>query len=573
MFSKRRLTAGVACFSLLGIWLMAAEVDSGTMRQRAAKAEKEGNFKNALTDYQKLALDPKDEPALVSDDLTHAIQCLRQLNRVDEIDDFREKVIETHKANWRLLQTAAATFLQGDSQGYIVAGKFYRGYRRGEGRYVYTLPRDRQRALQLFVQALPLAQDDVDKSAVAEFFNQFAQAWLHGANGDQAWRLQILTDLKELPDYDDTRWSSSGTSGAAVDADGNPVFHQLPATFAAAKSDGERWRWALSQVVAFAPDRKPEISLQFADFLRQQFDVQTMAQYNWFFRGREDDQKQTPTYALDTLGEAETLAKLATGIKRFPLPEEFNFIKIYQAISLESENDWGRQALQRLANLFTDRRQYSQAAEYWKKSIAKYGSNRGEQEALDQIVKNWGRFDHATVFPAGTGPQLEYVFRNGKRVEFEAWEIKVPQLLEDVKAYIKASPNQLDWNKANIQNIGQRLVFERDLKYVGDRVAQWGLDLTPRANHFDRRVTVTTPLQKAGAYLVTAQLADGNISRIIVWVADTVIAKKQLDKQAWYYVADAVTGKPVPQANIEFFGWKQTQVGNTNKYQITTSNF
>ena len=573
MFSKRRLAVGLVCFSFLGLWLMAAEVEPGKMRQRAQKAEKEGNFKIAYDDYRKLALDPKDDPAQVGDDLTHAIQCLRQLNRIDEVDEFRDKVIEAHEANWRLLQTAAKTFLHGDSQGFIVAGKFYRGYRRGEGRYVYTLPRDRQRALQLYVQAMPLAIDDADKNAVSYFFYEFGQAWMHGASGNQAWRLQILTDLKELPDYDDVHWSGSGTSGAAVDAEGNPVYHKVPATFAEAQSDGERWRWTQAQSVAFNPDWKSQIQLEFADFLRQQFDVQSMAQYNWFFRGQNDNEKQTPTYALETLGEDETLAKLATGIKRFKLPDEFNFIKIYQSLAAEAKFDLGRQGLQRLASLFTDRRQYDKAAEYWQKSIAKFGTNHGEREALNQIIKNWGRFDHATVFPAGTGPQLEYVYRNGQRVEFEAWEIKVPQLLDDIKAYMKSSPNQLDWNKVNIQHIGHRLVFEQDLKYLGARAAQWGLDLQPRPNHFDRRVTVTTPLQKAGAYLVTAKMANGNISRIIVWVADTVIAKKQLDKQAWYFVADAVTGKPVPKANVEFFGWKQTQIGNTNKYKITTSNF
>ena len=55
-------------------------------------------------------------------------------------------------------------------------------------------------------------------------------------------------------------------------------------------------------------------------------------------------------------------------------------------------------------------------------------------------------------------------------------------------------------------------------------------------------------------------MADGNTSRIIVWVDDTVIVKKPLDGKALYYVADAVTGKPIAKANVEFFGWRQEQV-------------
>ena len=62
--------------------------------------------------------------------------------------------------------------------------------------------------------------------------------------------------------------------------------------------------------------------------------------------------------------------------------------------------------------------------------------------------------------------------------------------------------------------------------------------------------------------------------RIIVWVSDTVIVKKQLDGQAYYYVADAVTGQPVAKANVEFFGWKQVQVQpNANQYRVETTQF
>ena len=49
---------------------------------------------------------------------------------------------------------------------------------------------------------------------------------------------------------------------------------------------------------------------------------------------------------------------------------------------------------------------------------------------------------------------------------------------------------------------------------------------------------------------------NGNVSRVIVWLADTVLLKKQLDNKVFYYVADAVTDKPIAKANVEFFGWR-----------------
>jgi uncharacterized protein YfaS (alpha-2-macroglobulin family) len=145
----------------------------------------------------------------------------------------------------------------------------------------------------------------------------------------------------------------------------------------------------------------------------------------------------------------------------------------------------------------------------------------------------------------------------------------VAELLKQVKDYLKSRPKQLDWQKLNVGDIGYRLVIENQESLLGRSVANWSLDLDPRPNHVDDVVTVTTPLQKAGAYLITATMQDGNVSRIIVWLADTVIVKKQLDDKSWYYVADAVTGQPIEKANVEFFGWNQRPVNpNQNQFQV-----
>jgi len=113
----------------------------------------------------------------------------------------------------------------------------------------------------------------------------------------------------------------------------------------------------------------------------------------------------------------------------------------------------------------------------------------------------------------------------------------------------------MSWENMDLQNIGYRLVTKEQDKYVGKEVAAWDLDLDPRPKHFDRRITVETPLAKAGAYLLTCKMKDGNISRIVVWINDTVIVRKQLDKAAYFFVADAVTGMPIKNAHVEGFGY------------------
>ncbi|MCX7426558.1 MAG: MG2 domain-containing protein, partial [Planctomycetia bacterium] len=299
-------------------------------------------------------------------------------------------------------------------------------------------------------------------------------------------------------------------------------------------------------------------------------------------RMETDDSKEdeSGTYALATLGENETIARLATGIKRFPLPDEFNYIKIYQRIAADRETlqGVGLEALQRLTEVFENRRQYPRAAEYCRQCVEIYREAKntdaanGWQSRLDQIVGNWGRFEAVSDQPAGKGATVEYRFRNGREVKFTAHEVLIDKLLADVMAYLKGNPGQVDGQKLDIGNFGYRLVEQNEKQYLGREVASWEMAMEPREKHFDKRVTVTTPLSKAGAYLLKAVMTDGNTSQIIIWLNDTAIVKKPLPDKTYYFVADAISGKPIERANVEFFGYQQKQTAN-NRFQVDVSRF
>jgi hypothetical protein len=580
--SKRSVLSAVICGLTLVLYLGAAERSTDDQRAAARKLRADGNYRDAYRRFRWLALGVDSNPKLVGNDLEQAVGCLSQLNRRDEVDALREEFIERHAENWRALSAAARSFANTSHRGHIVAGEFYRGNKRGGGRLVNSFQRDRVRALQLMQQALPLLAVETDRNAVSQFYLEFSRLLSSGRGSTEAWSLQHLTNIDTLPDYEEGygyyRGSFNGRSrGAPVDTDGKPVLHHLPDTYETAQSDGERWRWMLNTAVDAAPHRRNEVDTLFADFLRNQFGVRTMRNYYGLFSRRQaenKDEDESGPYALHTLGQDETIARLATGIKRFQLPDEFNFIKIYQNIAADGKSSYGNRALNTLAEIFEDRRQYPAAAGYWQKSIAQYGPGREQykKRRLHQIVSNWGRFEGGTVQPAGRGATVDYRFRNGSKVTFHAYHIKVDLLLADVKAYLKSQPAQLSREKMNINNIGYRLVHEQETKYRGGRVANWEVDLKPREDHFDTRTTITTPLEGAGAYLVTAKMHEGNMSRIVVWLSDTVIARKQLDGRVLYYLADAVSGTPVAGANVEFFGYRQESIGK-NRYALRTTNF
>ncbi len=555
-------------------------------RQIAQKTMKDGNFNDAYQLYHKLATDPKSDPHQVGGDVGHATQCLQRVNRLDEIDAFYEAVIAAHAGQWRVLSAMAEHYMNVPHQGFIVAGEFSRGHKRGDqgGKPVNSVERDRVRALQLMTQAWPLAQQDNDHAAVGSYLLAMGRVLLNNRGFNESWRLQYLTDLSQLPDYDDGWGYYDRTTGAPVDEEGNPVLHQVPQSLDAAETDGQRWRWCLEQAIEFNPRHANGVRSHYADFLLNQFGVQTMADFGWRFgRGESDagQEAESGTWALHTLGEHETIARLATGVKRFELPDEFNFIKIYQQIADQPQTGQGDESLRQLAQIFENRRQYPKAAETWRRLIAEFPASGAQQhyrERLSQIVDNWGQFEPTTTQPAGKGATVDFRFRNGPIIELKAHAIKVDELLRDVKDYLKSNPGQFDGQKANIGDIGYRLVRQNDEKYRGDEVAKWKMVVMPRADHFDKRVTITTPLQTPGAYLLEATIKGGNTSFIVVWVADTAIVRKPLEGKSYHYVADAVTGAPVAKANVEFFGWRMEYRGKPGRpsphdYQVSIKQF
>ncbi len=204
----------------------------------------DGNFLEAYTGLRNLCLRPTTPAADVPRALRTGVQCLQRLGRIGEIDEFLAGTVKAHAKNWRLLLAAAEEYEALPHQGSLIADKFQRG--QDDGTVVSTFDRDHVRALQLAVQAIPLAQNDDRKDEVGAFFLALANMLRRETQGQGEWRLQSLTDLAQLPDYEEGYPYFDSPPGAPVDAEGRPVFYTTPDTWEAAASDGQRWRWALS---------------------------------------------------------------------------------------------------------------------------------------------------------------------------------------------------------------------------------------------------------------------------------------------------------------------------------------
>jgi hypothetical protein len=565
MFTKTRFALILILSALTHLSVAQTMTEQQQQRSRVEKTYNEGNYQQAYAGFQQLVLDPHTPPdARLSDDLYHAVNCLQQLAQTEKIDALLEQTLKVHTNNWRVVAAVAQQHLAQPHDGYIIDNQFHRGHDIGKGKRVNATARDRVRALQLYQQALVLAQQQATAPEIARLHIDYAAALLY-QHEYAVWRLQLLTDLDTLPDYDDQQIYYSGRSEARApaQADGKPVFFTLPTTYAKAENDAQRWRWLLEQAQSINPQATEQVTHLKADFFRRLYGEQTLTSGYGYSRGRHAPPAATNdvTHLLSVrdLSENETMAHLASGIQRFKLPDEFNYILLYK--KLASGSDYRSTGLQTLAEIFENRQQYSKAAAYWRQLIEKDSDNADyRKERLQAIIAPWGEFETGEAQAAGDPAKLQFRFRNGKQLAISIAPIKIDRLLNDVKKYVSSNPQNMDYDKYNIENIGYRLVEKDETRYLGKPVANWDETLEPLADHFDRRVEIKTPISQSGAYLVTATLKDGNVSRIIIWLNDTVVIQKNLDNKTFYFVADAKTGKPIADMNLDFFGYQRDYV-------------
>ena len=525
--------------------------------KQAEQQKEEGNYKDALDRYIRVIRDNKSIPENAGDSLRYAVECLNRLGRIKEADALIENAVTLHGTNWQVLHRAAETYYSLDHYGFLISGEFARGRNRGGGQYANSYARDRVRALQLMKQALDIIPADADKSDVSHFCFRFADMIFDFQNQGEHWRLQYATDLSVLPDYEEGgNYYDFEHMPPPVNAKGDPIFYYPPPSFEQAANDGERYRWLLDQAAQRNPKAKNEALWNQAMFLYWQFGVQTMVDsFDLYGPAHEDEVGEGP-FSVQSLKEDETMASLANGIKRFPLPEGQNHIAFYKQLA-ETKGDYSQNALEMLAQIFENRRQYPRAVQYVQELIKRFPESKEKpEEKLEQLTGAMGRFHSTSAQPAGKEAEVGFVFRNGKTVHFKAVEIKLEQILEDEKAFYRDTKEPSIWYRSGVNNLAYRLINQEQKQYLGKTAAEWDLALEPLPDHFNKRIMVKTPLKKAGAYLLTAKMENGYTVSIVIWIMDTALVQKPMDGRNLFFASDAITGEPLEGMKVDCFGYR-----------------
>src|SRR5438874_8197217 len=125
MVAKMRKTVVLLALVVAAVFvwkLTAEEPTPGEQRRALRTAFDAGNYKDAYEGLRKLTLDPKCDPMQGGRDVEIAVAALQKLGRSEEIDEYREGVVQVHAENWRLLETVANNYLNTENHGYITAG-------------------------------------------------------------------------------------------------------------------------------------------------------------------------------------------------------------------------------------------------------------------------------------------------------------------------------------------------------------------------------------------------------------------------------------------------------------------
>jgi alpha-2-macroglobulin len=586
------ISAGTALFAvasalltLTGVFTLAWALESPDATEALKQGNqllRDGNIAEAAQMYRVVVRDEQAESQQVVEALRNLQQCRNRLGQmaIDQIDDDLAAAVTHHSEDFRVLSILARQLLDTVHMGTVVDGEFTRGYNYGNrggvavtGTQVNVLEQDRLQALKWLRQAIDLAEQQAASEAEYDQLRlTLTDGLLLARQGQQAWKLQALTDLSADPDYTDLASTTNYVARyASVDADGQPVLYPMPTDWAAAMNDGERLRWAL------APNQESQDSRQrflckWAEFLQAQFSVSTLQQDQWLFRAKVStpdsaaaggDEQATGVFAIHTLSEDETIARLANGVKRFALPPEYNFIRIYESVAEAEQGGMRETAAWSLVQTFLNRRQYSEAAERIERYLpAASGAQKTQmRQTLADIRKTRFQFDPQPTQLAGQPARLSLIFRNAQQLDFVAHRVDVEKLLLDTKQRYRAKPD-LQWfdetKRERLPDLqAPASLFDDDQfeQYLVEQTATWRETVEPRSNHWDRRVQIETPLTTAGLYLVEMRAADGSPrARCLLNIVDTVIVQKPLGEKWLYQVADAASGEPIAGANVEFFG-------------------
>jgi len=515
----------------------------------------EGNFKESA-DAARAALE-----AIPAKSQSEAVGTLWNMyraslfsnNRVKEYDDAFAFVTARFPKNVSL---AAELNANVTSYGFFFNNTFTRGSNRGNaGRRVNSTARDRVENLRFMASASEEAKN-VSKPLQIKYYRALASLVCRNQTDSQSYKLQALTDLTVLPDYDDGDFGSS--SRPPVNKDGSPVLYSCPKDFASAKCDGERFRWALEQAIALGDYQS---KYDWASFLANEFDF---SQIDWSVRNEYQTSDKYRDYLYE-LKDVETIAELADGVRKIALPEEFSYFRIFKELANDDKAGlYKQQSASQLGFLYLARMQYESAADWFKKA--------GDNDMVQQILCNWGSTQNLQVIPFGTKPVLAYRSRNTSKVRAVVTKADPKKAVEIMLKSLRDGGDQsYQTDNAYQMNTG----FRGWAPAIKEKLTEFTFDVKPLPHHWETDTEVPLPITEPGAYIIRTipEGTEGTYSanswyENLIWITPEILTKESVTKGRFLTLNDSKTGEPLADRKLKIMNYRTEYANNRNQNEF-----
>ena len=505
--------------------------------KKAAKLRDEGHFAEAYVAFTNVVF-AQDGVSVTDGDRAQALldapRCLANLKRFDEAEPLLDKALLERK-EFAVHVAYSQAIGELPHYGKMVKGVFSR---ENEWRGHYSsVEHDRVKRLKCLEAIMPEVSKQT-KLRQRWFWNEVVGALeMNERNRGAAWKLQELTLLTEVPLIEEKNgWSRSDFEEgfAPVDENGEPIFYEVPRTWAVAKNDGERWMFANAMRADVDEAGRRNSARSLGDFAENQFGVHKL-------RGEGDLEKLIGD--LRSLDDDETITRLANGVKRFKLPVEYNYLRMWRELG-----DYAS-----IAQEYERRYQFVKACEMYKKAGAGFGYHI-ERISSPYVVLS-GNVPIVSYKKRG---RFEVNFRNADELGFSLVKIDVAKHLEEIKGDIKNNRKRDDYYY--LWDVFRLLRGCHDLKKVekyliGDKYS-WSVKVFSPKDHFDAKKEIEVPYDlPQGDYLLEITAKGGNRIHSLLRVQRLAAVKESFAAKdgGELYVVDAESGTPVKNAKIEAF--------------------
>ena len=386
--------------------------------------------------------------------------------------------------------------------------------------------------------------------------------------------------------------------GLRVGPDGSPIFPSKPDAYRPDLPDDQKILYLLAEARTLdkTANRKYEALSYYrqAMLARARFGMDRLNQCAnlYWYGGKYPLQEELKAFHPWELGDAEAIVLAGGQIRKVTLPERFDVLKLLRLVEGEFRAAGvADEAQYAIGQYHQSRQQYLTALDQYARLKQRHPKSRRLPNADTQVQRI--KAPQVRVNPAGAQlpgepARLQLSHRNVSKVWFVARELDAEGFLEEIRN------GEIDPFKGlpgfhSLRNWSYHFTYDHNRndfpwriapKYVGKEVARWSDEVKDDGTHRYTQVTLQTKLKDRGTYFVYAYSAEppagdaektgrdamgvGN-SRAVFVLADLAIVDKLAKPGNLYFICDAKTGVPVPDAKVDVLEVWSVWDGKTRK--------